>query len=41
LGDSLRGVSKNRKRKAIRYGKVNKEIHERVKLAVRDYLRLR
>ena len=44
LGDSLRGTSKNRRRKAIRYGKplpmaVSDRIAELVKLAVRDYLK--
>ena len=44
LGDSLRGVSKNRKRKAIRYAKplpkvVEARVAELVKLAVRDYLK--
>jgi len=44
LGDSLRSVSKNRKRKAIRYGKplpqaVQVTIAKLVKLAVRDYLK--
>ena len=43
LGDSLRGVSKNKRRKAIRYAKqlpksVENRIAERVWLAVRDYL---
>ena len=42
LADSLRGISKNRKRKAIRYGKplpktIEESIAERVRLAVRDY----
>ena len=44
LGDSLKRISKNRKRKAIRYGKalplpVQARIIELVKLAVRDYLK--
>jgi len=44
LGDSLRGISKNRKRKAIRYNKpfpreVEARISELVSLAVRDYLK--
>ncbi len=39
LGDSLKGVSKNRKRKAIRYGRIDKEIDKRCSLAVRDYLK--
>ncbi len=43
LGDSLRGTSKNKRRKAIRYGKelpksIQERIAERVRLAVRDYL---
>jgi len=43
LGDSLRKVSKNKRRKAIRYAKqlpksVEQRIAERVWLAVRDYL---
>ena len=44
LGDSLRGISKNRKRKAIRYSQplpkeVEARVRELVKLAVRDYLK--
>jgi len=43
LGDSLRGTSKNQRRKAIRYGKelpksIQERIAEKVSLAVRDYL---
>ena len=43
LGDSLRGVSKNKRRKAVRYGRqlpksIEQRIAERVWLAVRDYL---
>ena len=43
LGDSLRGLSKNKRRKAIRYGKpLPQEVEARVTklagLAVRDYL---
>ncbi len=43
LGDSLRGISKNKRRKAIRYGKplpflTEARISELVSLAVRDYL---
>lgn len=43
LGDSLRGISKNRKRKAIRYAKplpkaIETRVLELVRLAVRDYL---
>jgi hypothetical protein len=43
LGDSLREVSKNKRRKAIRYGKqlpksIEQRIAERIWLAVRDYL---
>jgi len=44
LGDSLKPISKNKRRKAIRYGKalpkaVSDRIAELVKLAVRDYLK--
>lgn len=44
LKDSLRGVSKNRRRKAIRYGtelpqSISNRIAEQVRLAVRDYLK--
>ena len=43
LGNSLRGISKNKRRKAIRYGKelpksIQERIAEKVSLAVRDYL---
>ncbi len=43
LGDSLREVSKNKRRKAVRYGKelpksIEQVIAERIWLAVRDYL---
>ncbi len=43
LGDSLRKVSKNKRRKAVRYGKqlpksIEQAIAERIWLAVRDYL---
>ncbi len=43
LGDSLRGISKNKRRKAIRYGKqlpksIKERIAEKVSLAVRDYI---
>jgi hypothetical protein len=38
LGDSLRNVSKNRRRKALRYGKIDNRITERVRQAVVDYL---
>ncbi len=43
LGDSLRGISKNKRRKAIRYGKelpksIQERIAEKVRLAVKDYL---
>jgi len=43
LGNSLRGTSKNKRRKAIRYGKplpkeVEAIVREQVWLAVRDYL---
>lgn len=42
LGNSLRGISKNKRRKAIRYGKelpksIQERIAEKVSLAVRDY----
>ena len=44
LGDTLRGVSKSKKRKAIRYGKplpktVEQAINELVRTSVLDYLR--
>jgi len=43
LGNSLRGISKNKRRKAIRYGKqlpksIQERIAEQVGLAVRHYL---
>ncbi len=43
LGNTLRGTSKNKRRKAIRYGKplpqeVKAKISQLVGLAVRDYL---
>ncbi len=43
LGDTLRGTSKNKRRKAIRYGKelpksIQERIGEKVRLAVRDYI---
>jgi len=43
LGDSLKATSKNKRRKAIRYGKelpksIQERIHQQVWLAVRDYL---
>jgi len=43
LGNNLRGISKHKRRKAIRYGKelpleVESKVAELVKLAVRDYL---
>jgi len=43
LGDSLRGVSKNRRHKAVRYGKplpklIDSRIDDLCNLAVRDYL---
>lgn len=38
LGDSLKGLSKNQKRKAIRYGKVNDQIQARIGQAVKHYL---
>ena len=44
LGDSLRGTSKNKRRKAIRYGKplpklIDEKVAEAIKEAVRHYLR--
>ncbi len=44
LGDSLREVSKNKRRKALRYGKplpksVDETIAQKISLAVRDYLK--
>ena len=43
IGDALRGISKNRKRKAIRYGKVTPEVKRDIdkvcSLAVRDFRR--
>jgi hypothetical protein len=43
LGDRLRGVSKNQRRKAIRYGKalpleLQREVEQVIRLAVRHYL---
>jgi hypothetical protein len=43
LGDSLKGISKARKRKAVRYGKplpsdVEQAIQDKIALAVRQYL---
>jgi len=38
LGDSLKKASKNSRRKAIRYGKLTGLIHDKVRLAVEDYL---
>jgi hypothetical protein len=45
LGDSLKGVSKNKRRKAIRYGKAlpldtQREVERACRLAVKDYLHL-
>jgi len=45
LGDTLRGVSKAKRRKAIRYGKalpleVQREVEQAIRLAVRHYLNL-
>ena len=42
LGDTLKGVSKSKRRKAIRYGKalpvnIQNEIHQLCRLAVRHY----
>lgn len=39
LGNTLKGVSKNKKRKAIRYGKIDRQIQELCKSAVNDYLK--
>ncbi len=39
LGDTLKKVSKNKKRKAIRYGKIDQQIHGLCKAAVMDYLK--
>jgi len=44
LGDSLKATSKNKRRKAIRYGKelpksIQERIAEKISLAVRDYLK--
>ena len=44
LGDTLKQVSKAKRRKAIRYGKalpkdIDNQIHDLCKLAVRDYLK--
>jgi len=38
LGDSLKKASKNARRKAIRYGKLTGLIHDKVRLAVEDYI---
>ncbi len=42
LGDTLKGLSKSQRRKAIRYGKIPKEIHDKIHdacwLAVKHYL---
>jgi len=45
LGDRLKGVSKTKRRKAIRYGKalpleVQREVEQVIRLAVRDYLQI-
>ena len=45
LGDTLKGVSKAKRRKAIRYGKalpleVQREVEQAIRLAVRHYLNL-
>jgi len=39
LGDTLKKVSKNKRRKAIRYGKIDRQIQELCKSAVKDYLK--
>ena len=38
LGDTLKAVSKNKRRKALRYGKVTNEINGKIREAVRHYL---
>jgi len=38
LGDSLKEVSKNQRRKAIRYGKVTSTINSQIEQAVKHYL---
>lgn len=38
IGDSLTGMSKNQKRKALRYGKLSDTVRKRVNLAVKHYL---
>ena len=38
LGDTLKAVSKNKRRKALRYGKVTNEVNDKIKQAVRHYL---
>ena len=38
LGDSLKGIGKNQRRKAIRYGRVSEAINQKVRQAVRHYL---
>ena len=37
LGDRLKGISKNKRRKAIRYGRINETIQARIRDAVRHY----
>lgn len=39
LSDCLAGMSKNKRRKAVRYGKSSETIHQAIERAVRDYLR--
>jgi len=38
LGDSLKGMSKNAKRKALRHGKLTETAQKRIRQAVRHYL---
>jgi len=38
LADSLKRASKNKRRKALRYGKLSEEARQKVNLAVRHYL---
>jgi len=38
LGDTLKAVSKNQRRKALRYGKVTNEVNSKIREAVKHYL---
>ena len=38
LGDTLKAVSKNQRRKALRYGKVTDEVNSKIREAVKHYL---